>query len=41
MVLKAIGKLLTQKVSVTVYSGFNISQSKTKETGNVMHPLNR
>ena len=40
MVLKAIRKLCTQKVSVSVYLKFNISQPKTRESENVLQPSN-
>ena len=38
MVLKAITKLLTQRVHVcvSIYPGFDTSEPKVKETGNVL-----
>ena len=40
MVLKAIRKWNTVKVSVSVYLRFIISQPKTKESENVLQPSN-
>ena len=40
MVLKEIRRVYTQKVGVSVYLRFYISQLKTKETENVLQPSN-
>ena len=40
MVLKAIRRVYTQEVRVSVYLRFYISQPKTKETANVLQPSN-
>ena len=40
MVLKAIRKWYTEKVSVFVYLRFNISQPKIKESENALQPSN-